>query len=117
MNSTEYLCLCKYYWYPTADLGQLNDWPPIHHSQLVQKYHRCPKLINNDLFLEKHATVCTVARFPTNKLLLTSFGATVEIQSLIMELQQKNVEYPCILCKRPVRPRKQVGCPGEYQSG
>ena len=33
-----------------------------------------------------------------------------------MELRQKNVEYPCILCKRPVRPRQQaVECDNCYQ--
>ena len=36
-----------------------------------------PKLINSDLFLEKRATVPTVARFSRNKSLLISFGAPV----------------------------------------
>ena len=37
-----------------------------------------------------------------------SSNTSTEIQSFIMELRQKDVEYPCILCKRPVRPRQQA---------
>ena len=36
-----------------------------------------PKLINNDLFLEKRVFIGTVARFSRNKSLLISFGAPV----------------------------------------